>query len=209
MKRYFIPLLLIFLVVGANFRIIRAESNYHPLNVNMQIKFHYIIEHVDKKDSTWQLTVVKNTYPESVTYTWTRPQKDRTDWKGTRILLDLKNSKNFNPWFTNNESKATTDTAPWLSQLVFKELTEKGRSAEFREGGTGALNWARTALAVKEKLLFPVTINGKPEALKALKLNKGIVVWDNPNNPLILEYEPLGVPLVTSVTGWKVVEINY
>ena len=28
-------------------------------------------------------------------------------------------------------------------------------------------------------------------------------VWNNINNPLVLEYRPMGVPLLTNVTGWK------
>ena len=43
----------------------------------------------------------------------------------------------------------------------------------------------------------------------ALKLNLGLVVWNNLNNPLVLEYEPLGIPLITGITGWRVKEINY
>ncbi|TCL75090.1 hypothetical protein EDC14_100320 [Hydrogenispora ethanolica] len=209
MKRLFLVLLALLAMTTANAGMIRAEQDYSPIRPQMKVKFRYIIAHMEQKESTWEVTVVKSSFPDSITYTWIRPQKDREAWKGTRILLEMKTSKNFNPWYRNGESKATTDTAPWLSQMILSELREKGRSETFKEGGSGALNWAAADLTVKEKVIFPVLLNGKPEALNALKLNKGITVWNNLNNPLVLEYEPLAIPLFTSVTGWKVTEINY
>ena len=209
MKRSLILTVTLLMALMVNTGMIRAEEDFNPIRPQMVIKFHFIVEHVDQKDWTWQLTVAKSSFPESLTYTWVRPQKNNPDWTGTRILTGLGISRNFNPWFTNKESKATNDTAPWLSPLVLKELRDKDKSDDFREGGSGAVNWAAASLTVKEKVIFPVVINGKPEALYALKLSKGITVWNNLQNPLVLEYEPLGVPLFTSVTGWKVTEINY
>jgi hypothetical protein len=209
MKRLLFLTIALLVAFSVSLPVIRAEEDYNPIRPQMQVKFHFIVEHMEQKDRTWNLTVVKSSFPDSLTYTWVRPQKDNPDWKGTRILLDQKTSKNFNPWFKNDESKATTDTAPWISQLVLKELRDKGKSEDFREGGSGAVNWAAANLTVKDKIIVPVIINGKPEALYAFKLNKGITVWNNLQNPLILEYEPLGIPLFTSVTGWKVAEINY
>lgn len=184
-------------------------EDFHPVRSGMRITFKYIVEHIVKEDDPWSLTVVKSSFPESLTYTWTRPQAEGGSLTGTRILTDLKYSRSFNPWYKSDESKATNDTAPWISQEVLKELREKGTASNFREGGTGAINWVATSLKVKERIVFPLLINGKPEAVHALKLNKGIIVWNNMNNPLVLEYEPLGVPLFTSITGWKVKEINY
>ena len=186
-----------------------SSEDYQPIRTDMKLTFVYIIEHVEKKDRTWNVTVVKNSFPESLTFTWNKIQKDKPDSDGTRILTDLKTSRNFNPIFKKNESKATTDTAPWISLDVLKALRDKGEVEEFREGGSGAVNWAAATLSVKEKTIFPVLINGKPEALHALKLNKGLLIWNNLKNPLVLEYEPLGIPLFTSITGWKLVAIDY
>lgn len=184
-------------------------EDFYPVQPEMRITFKYIVEHMIKDENPWHLTVVKSSFPESLTYTWIRPQTEGMDLTGTRILTDLKYSRSFNPWFKTDESKATNDTAPWISQEVLKELREKGTAPNFREGGTGALNWVAKSLEVKEQVVFPLIINGKPEAVHGLKLNKGLIVWNNMNNPLILEYKPLGVPLFTSITGWQVKEINY
>lgn len=185
-------------------------EDFHPIQTGMRLTFMYALgRQIEQKDKLWRLTVVKNSFPESLTYTWTRPEDEGGESSGTRILTDLKYSRDFNPWFKNDESKATKDTAPWISQEVLKELREKGESRNFREGGAGAINWAATSLKVKEKVIFPLLINGKPEAVHGLKLNKGLVVWNNLNNPLVLEYKPLGIPLVTAMSGWKVTEINY
>jgi hypothetical protein len=175
----------------------------------MKLTFNYIIAHVEQKKKPWNLSVVKESFPESLTYTWSRSTRSKKTESGTRILTDLKASRDFNPWYKSNESKATTDTAPWVSVQVLKELREGGTASNFREGGSGAVNWAATDLRLKEKVIFPVFINGKPEALHAFRVNKGMVIWNNLKNPLILEYEPLGIPLFTSITGWKLTAINY
>ncbi len=209
MKRAIILLIIFTGIMAWSAGAILAEEDYNPIRPQLKLKFRYIVEHIEQKDRGWEMTIVKASFPDSVTYTWLRPQKDGKDWKGTRILLDLKTSRNFNPWYKKDESKATADTSPWISQQVLKELRERGRADNFREGGTGALNWAAVDLAVKDRIVFPVLLNGKPEALHAFKLNKGLTIWNNPNNPLILEYEPLGIPLFTSVVGWKLIEIQY
>lgn len=211
MKHYLIAVMLVLLNLIPIIPTTIAETveDFYPIRTGMRLTFMYVFGHIDQKEKLWSLTVVKNSFPESLTYTWTRPQKDAEESTGTRILTDLKYSRDFNPWYKKDESKATDDTAPWISQEVLKELREKEIARNFREGGTGAINWAATSLKVKERIVFPLIINGKPEAVHALKLNKGLVVWNNLNNPLILEYEPLGIPLFTSITGWKVTEINY
>jgi len=210
MKRYLwaiLTLTVIFSIIPITFA--ETGEDFHPVQTEMRLTFMYVLgRKIEQEDKLWYLTIVKNSFPESLTYTWTRPQKEG-DSSGTRILTDLKYSRDFNPWFKNDESKATDDTAPWISQEVLKELRNTGVAGNFREGGTGALNWATTSLKVKEKIIFPLLINGKPEAVHALKLNKGLVVWNNLNNPLILEYRPLGIPVFTGITGWKITEINY
>ncbi|HOP75811.1 MAG TPA: hypothetical protein PLC07_12300 [Bacillota bacterium] len=180
-----------------------------PIKSGMKLKFIYIVAHMEQKDRTWTVEIVRNSFPNSVTYKWYRPQKGKGDMTGTRILTDLKLSRNFNPLFKRDENEATTDTAPWISQQILHELRERSTAVNFREGGTGAINWAARSLDLKEKILFPVIINGKLESLRAFRLNKGMVVWNNMNNPLVLEYEPLSVPLFTSITGWKLVSIEY
>jgi hypothetical protein len=180
-----------------------------PFQSDMKLTFIPIVAHFEQPDHPWTISVTKGTYPDTVFYGWSRPQKDGVIWTGNRILTDLRFSRDFNPFFKRDEHKSTKDTAPWLSLQIMKELREVGLADNFREGGTGAVNWAAVTLTVKEKVIFPVYINGKAEALHALRLSKGIVVWNNIHNPLVLEYEPLGVPLFTSITGWKVTKLNY
>jgi len=211
MKRYLWVLLALMISISIiPVTYAKTEEDFHPIQTEMRLTFMYVLgRKIEQEEKLWYLTVVKNSFPESLTYTWTRPEKDGANSSGTRILTDLKYSRDFNPWFKNDESKATDDTAPWISQEVLKELRDTGVARNFREGGTGAINWAATSLKVQEKIIFPLLINGKPEAVHGLKLNKGLVVWNNLNNPLILEYRPLGIPLITGITGWKVTEINY
>jgi hypothetical protein len=184
-------------------------EDFQPMNTGMTFNFNYIVEHMEQKDKTWQVKVVKSSFPESLTITWIRKEKDGTEYKGTRILTDLTNSRSLNPWFKKDETKDTVDTAPWISVQILTELQNIGNAEKFREGGTGAINWAPATLTVNDKIIFPLLINGKPEAVHALKLNKGLIVWNNLKNPVVLQYEPLGIPLFTSITGWKLVSIEY
>jgi hypothetical protein len=209
MKRFwFLSLASLLVTLSCIFAVFAAED-YQPIRPGMKLTFIYITAHMEQKDKIWKVTVEESSFPQSLTYTWQRTQKGDAELTGTRILSDLNFSRNFNPIFLKNESKATSDTAPWISLEVLKELRDKAEAGNFREGGSGAVNWAATALKVKEKMIYPVLINGKPEALNALKLSKGLVVWNNLKNPLVLQYEPLGIPLFTSLTGWKLTEINY
>jgi hypothetical protein len=212
-KRFLLYLGITVLLLFNTFPLIAAPQDafedYLPIRTGMKLTFHYIVAHVEQKKNPWSLSVVKESFPESLTYSWSRSTRGGKTESGTRILTDLKASRNFNPWFKTNESKATTDTAPWVSIQVLKEIRDGGVAGNFREGGSGAVNWAATDLKLKEKVIFPVFINDKPEALHAFRVNKGMVIWNNLKNPLILEYEPLGIPLFTSVTGWKLTAINY
>lgn len=209
-KMVFLVLVTIF-IVSVSIPLMAADSfeDNLPIRPGMKLNFIYIVAHFDQANKPWKVSIEKSTYPDSVTYTWVRSQKDKPDITGTRILTDLSLSRNFNPFYRKGETKATSDTAPWISLQVLKELRDRLTADNFREGGSGAVNWAATSLNVKEKVIFPVMINGKAEALHAFRLNKGMVVWNNLQNPLVLEYEPLAVPLFTSVTGWKLVSIEY
>lgn len=212
MKRFVLYATLLILIGSFVLPLVAAEQSFEdflPIEKGMKLKFMYIVAHIENKDKFWNLEIVKNSFPSTLTYKWTRPEKNGETSSGFRILTDLNLSRNFNPLFKRNEAKATSDTAPWISVQVLKELREKGSADNFREGGTGAVNWAATSLKVKEKVIFPVVINGKIEALHALRLTKGMVVWNNLKNPLVLEYEPLGLPVFTSITGWKLTNLDY
>jgi hypothetical protein len=211
MRRILFMVLFILLLSLITIPVFSAENfeDFQPINTGMTFNFIYIVEHMDQKDKTWQVKVVKNSFPESLTFTWIKKEKSGAESTGTRILTDLTNSRNFNPWFKNNEAKDTIDTAPWVSVQVLTELRETAKAEKFQEGGTGAINWAPTNLVVKDKIIFPIIVNGKPEAIHALKLSKGMIVWNNLKNPVVLEYEPLGIPLFTSITGWKLISIEY
>jgi hypothetical protein len=211
MRRILLMTLFVLLLSLVTIPAFSAENSedFQPVTTGMTLNFIYKVEHIDQKDKTWQVKVVKNSFPQTLTLTWIRKEKNGTESTGTRILTDLTNSRNFNPWFKKNETKDTIDSAPWISVQILSELRDSGKAEKFQEGGTGAINWAPATLAVKDNIIFPLLINGKAVAVHAFKLNKGITVWNNRKNPLVLEYEPLGIPLFTSITGWKLISIEY
>ena len=64
-------------------------------------------------------------------------------------------------------------------------------------------------LKVEEEVLFPVDVNGRRVFLPAYKCAKGqLIIWNNMQNPLVLEYRPIGVPLITGVLGWRAESIS-
>jgi hypothetical protein len=211
MKRSLIHLTLALLFLGTTMPIMANPESFEdnlPLKKGMRLSFQCSFGHFRQKNRLWKITVMKAAFPESLTYTWVRTGKGKQT-NGSRILTDLQASRDFNPRFKNNELISTAETAPWLSVRILKEIREDGAAANFREGGSGAANWRATTLKNIEKIIFPVYLNGKPEALHAFRVSRGMIVWNNPQNPLVLEYEPLGIPLVTNVTGWKLTAIDY
>jgi hypothetical protein len=211
MKRGLVYLTLFLLIFSTTLPLMASPGAFEdslPLNGGMRLSFECSFGHLRQKVHLWNISVVKTAFPESLTYTWTRiEKKDRTN--GTRILTDLKASRNFNPRFKNNELISTSDTVPWVSVQVLQELRENGAAPRFREGGSGAANWKATTLKNQEKVIYPVFLNGQPEALHAFRVSKNMVIWNNLQNPLVLEYEPLGIPFITNITGWKIKAIDF
>jgi predicted metal-dependent RNase len=64
-------------------------------------------------------------------------------------------------------------------------------------------------LRVEGETLYPIELNGRQVYIPAYKCGRGqMVVWNNIENPLVLEYKPFGIPLVTGVFGWKAESIS-
>jgi hypothetical protein len=211
MKRGLVYLTLFLLIFSTILPLMASPGAFEdslPLRGGMRLSFECSFGHLRQKVHLWNISVVKTAFPESLTYTWARTEK-KNQTNGTRILTDLKTSRNFNPRFKNNELISTSDTVPWVSVQVLKELRENGAAPRFREGGSGAANWKATTLKNQEKVIYPVFLNGKPEALHAFRVSKSMVIWNNLLNPLVLEYEPLGIPLITNITGWKIKAIDF
>jgi hypothetical protein len=211
LKRYLVYLTLSLLILGTTLPLMAGPNAFEdslPICSGMRLSFQCSFGHLAQKERLWNINITKADFPDSITYTWIRTEK-KNQLNGTRILTDLKASRDFEPRFKKNELNSTSDTAPWVSLQVLKELREYGAANNFREGGSGVTNWKAASLKNLEKIIYPVFINGKPEALHAFRVSRGMVIWNNLQNPLVLEYEPLGIPLVTNVTGWKLTAINY
>lgn len=180
-----------------------------PIRPGMRINFAYIVEHMEQS-SYWSLSILQSDFPNEVSIGWIRPQKDGPNLEGKRTYSNLKFSRIFHPIFSSGENNQSVEsTAPWISRQIYQELSETHSAANFKEGGTNLAGQSLTTLKVLERIEFPVRLNGEPSFVKALKLNRGLIIWDNPGNPLVLKYEPLGIPLITGVVGWKVVDIRY
>jgi hypothetical protein len=98
----------------------------------------------------------------------------------------------------------TDNTAPWVSREVLRELRTGRVAYNFKMGSVSLTGILAGDLNVEEEVLFPVDLNGRRVFLPAYKCARGqLTIWNNMQNPLVLEYRPIGVPLVTGVFGWK------
>lgn len=185
-------------------------TDHVPITTGMQIKFNLIVTRMIT-DTKWQLTVTGVRYPDMVRFEWVKDPvtSDSGPSSGRREVYGLATSRNFRPVFLDDENKTTTDTAPWVSVAVLEELRTRKTASNFRVGGASLMGVLVSDLKVDETTAFEVILDGKKVLLPAFKVSGGqLIIWDNPNCPLVLQYNPAGIPVLTSLVGWKVTEIR-
>lgn len=177
---------------------------------NQKIKFLDTISGVDGT-TYWTSTITKIATPSMIGFSWihTMPEGD-TD-QGSHTITKFDTSRKFDPVLYDRENKVTEATMPWISRTVFNELKNTGVSKNFEEGGASAMgNLVMIDLTVDEgEHTYQFTYKGKDVVVDVLSLNNGMMkVLDNPENPLVLQYSPIGIPIVTNVFGWKLKQID-
>lgn len=185
-------------------------TEHIPITTGMQIKFNLIVTRMIT-DTSWQLSVTGVRYPDMVRFEWVKDPvtDDGQPSSGRREVYGLATSRNFRPVFLDDENKTTMDTAPWVSVAVLEELRTRKTASNFRIGGASIMGAVASDLKVDETTAFEVLLDGKKVLLPAFKVGNGqIIIWDNPNCPLVLQYNPAGIPVLTSLVGWKVMEIK-
>ncbi|NLM63953.1 MAG: hypothetical protein GX183_01655 [Firmicutes bacterium] len=185
----------------AEYEILRAEP---AISAGMHVVFKRIVART-VTELEWRVTVLSADYPRTVRISWVRPRTDGSLPASTvRLLTGLEKSRTFGPVFGLGDPDETDWTAPWVSREVIRELRTGKVAYNFRTGGWNLSGLFAGDLKVEEEILYPVEINGNRMYLPAFVCGGGqFTVWNNINNPLVLEYRPMGVPLLTNVTGWK------
>ncbi|MEA4883187.1 MAG: hypothetical protein VB144_05955 [Clostridia bacterium] len=180
-----------------------------PMHSGMYMSFRRTIEHA-VTDYTWQVTVHDAKYPDWADIGWVWSLADGSlGPAGTRRLKSLSRGRTFGPNFGQRDPKETDWTAPWVSKEVLHELRTGGVAYNFRVGNLSLTGVFAGDLRVEEEILFPVEVNGKRVYLPAYRCMRGqLTIWNNSQNPLVLEYQPIGIPLITGVFGWKVESIS-
>ncbi|OPZ65654.1 MAG: hypothetical protein BWY85_00433 [Firmicutes bacterium ADurb.Bin506] len=175
-----------------------------PISAGMHVVFRRIVAR-SVTELEWRVTVQKSSYPGPVEIAWVRPRSDGSVPNATlRVLTGLDKGRTFGPVFGIGDPDETEWTAPWVSREVLRELRTGKRAYNFRTGGANLAGLFSGDLLVEEEILYPVEINGNRMYLPAFVTGKGqFTIWNNLANPLVLEYRPLGVPLITGVGGWK------
>ncbi len=192
--------------VPGDYDVVRTEYRIHA---GMHVSFRRFIGKASTS-SKWQVTVQSAQYPKEIEISWVWPRSDGTTPVPTlRKLTGLERGRTFGPLYGGNDPEQTDWTAPWLSREVLRELRTGKVAYNFKMGTFSVTGIFAGDLRVEGETLYPIELNGRQVYIPAYKCGKGqMVVWNNIENPLVLEYKPFGIPLVTGVFGWKAESIS-
>ncbi|HAI86247.1 MAG TPA: hypothetical protein DCL63_04575 [Firmicutes bacterium] len=193
-------------IASDGYDVITAEPALH---VGMHVVFERTLARASMGNK-WHVTVQSVSYPKWVEISWVWSRSDGSLPASTiRRITGLDRGRTFGPVFGLNDPPETDSTAPWVSREVLRELRTGKVAYSFKMGSVSLAGVLAGDLKVEEEVLFPVDLNGKRVFLPAYKCAKGqLVIWNNMQNPLVLEYRPIGVPLITGVFGWKAETIS-
>lgn len=186
---------------AADYEVFRGQPDIH---VGMNVGFRRLIAQAST-DYVWQVTV-QTVRPQYIEFSWTGSSMDRPmPPPKVRRVVGMARSRTFGPNFGNRDYEETDTTAPWLSREVFRELRDNKTAYNYWIGSFSLAGVVAMDLKVGEEMLYPVELNGRRVYLPAIKTSNGqFTVWNNLNNPLVLEFKPFGIPLVTGMVGWRV-----
>ncbi len=194
---------------------VAATDGYDVVSAEpvMHAGMHLIFDRTAAGASTgskWHVTVQSASYPKWAEISWVWPRSDDTLPAATiRRINGLERGRTFGPVFGVMDPIDTDNTAPWVSREVLRELRTGKVAYNFKMGNVSLTGILAGDLRVDEEVLFPVDLNGRRVFLPAYKCAKGqLIIWNNMQNPLVLEYRPIGVPLITGVFGWKAESIS-
>ncbi len=207
--------LIVCLAVPSGPHVAVASDGYDVITAEpaMHVGMHVVFERTLARASTgnkWHITVQSVNYPKWVEISWVWPKSDGTlPAPTTRRINGLERGRTFGPIFGLNDPPETDSTAPWVSREVLRELRTGKVAYNFKMGSVSLTGVLAGDLRVDEEVLFPVELNGKRVFLPAYKCGRGqLIIWNNMQNPLVLEYRPVGLPLITGVFGWKTESIS-
>jgi len=194
---------------------VAATDGYDVVSAEpvMHAGMHLIFDRTAAGASTgskWHVTVQSASYPKWAEISWVWPRSDGTLPAATiRRINGLERGRTFGPVFGVMDPIDTDNTAPWVSREVLRELRTGKVAYNFKMGNVSLTGILAGDLRVDEEVLFPVDLNGRRVFLPAYKCAKGqLTIWNNMQNPLVLEYRPIGVPLITGVFGWKAESVS-
>ena len=194
---------------------VAATDGYDVVSAEpvMHAGMHLIFDRTAAGASTgskWHVTVQSASYPKWAEISWVWPRSDGTLPAATiRRINGLERGRTFGPVFGVMDPIDTDNTAPWVSREVLRELRTGKVAYNFKMGNVSLTGILAGDRRVDEEVLFPVDLNGRRVFLPAYKCAKGqLIIWNNMQNPLVLEYRPIGVPLITGVFGWKAESIS-
>jgi hypothetical protein len=161
-------------------------------------------------DTGWALVIEEFDQDEAITFNWERNTSSDGLQQGRKRLTNLTASQSFNPTLINEEDIETEATMPWISRAVFEDLKRGNNVPEYKEGGLSASGELTTIDLTRDdgEQFATLMLNNVEVTVPMLSLNNGLFkILDSAQNPLVLEYNPIGIPGITNFIGWHVTDI--
>jgi hypothetical protein len=137
-------------------------------------------------------------------YKWQECYPNGRQQSGDWVLLNMTSSRSYNSLWHKGEYKQSNDTAPWVSEVVFKELKDDGETILNVDVTYRGDNNLKAYL--KDETTYTLSFNGTAKTVKALSvitdMNDKLVIMDNSENPLVLSAN------VTDGYEWHVTSIQ-
>lgn len=147
-------------------------------------------------NQSWTVTIDRFIYPDRATFAVTHYTNAVADGTVRVSATALTAGRRF---FPADFAKATEETAPWLSQAVFRDLAISGKAERVTLGGYSRSGQQETTLTVQGRTSLTVTMDGARTRLPVIlaETPSGDRLWvlDDVTDPLVVKFQPVGVPM--------------
>lgn len=145
----------------------------------------------------WEMLIEEaSTFPGPITYSVQGTFADFPLPVMRRTLQSLDESRKFLPSIL---AVTETETAPWVSARVYQDLKSQGKVDNFVMGGFSQSGHTVTTLRAVAEPSIVFSMDERRVQLRTLEAvtPAGDRFWilDDPTNPLVVKFEPVGLPL--------------
>jgi hypothetical protein len=163
----------------------RPQTTLNNIPVDSQLAYN-----VDFGGNKYQFIVELKQKDPNLVFDYNLSMGSGKQGKVTIVKEALQTARGQQNYFAGGEQTLSTQTTVWLSQVVYKEAKEKGKTT-MATGESGDMRFVDFTVVGTEKM--ELQLNGENISLPCLHLRSTdgrdfeYWVWDNPKDPLILK----------------------